>query len=240
MMRSTKQCANVDRLLASLLDGQLKAETRVKLDTHVRECRTCAGKAEAQIQLRETLRALPTPLAPSRLTTSLLVLASKEQQRRAIRVNWRTRLTNLAERIRLFADNLMRPLAVPAAGGLAGGIMSTFCLLGLFGPNLIQQARAAHIADIPTGLFTEARLAGTLMPLSTSEPGELTVEVTIDEQGRMLDYRLPEGPKIQDAARRALENDLLFTRFTPATAFGQPVLGKVTIRFHHAEIDIKG
>ena len=234
------RCEFVNRQISGYLDNEVADEYRVELTTHLEGCRDCSGKAEEMQDFRRTLRSLPVRPAPLKLTTALLVVASKEKKRRAIRANWKARRAEAADQLRLWRDNLMRPFAVPAAGGLAGAVLSTFCILGLFTPTLVMQCKAAHLIDPPTGLITQPRLAGTVMPLTPSTPGDLTVELTVDEQGRMVDYRLPDGPKIQDEARRKLENDLLFTRFTPATAFGQPILGKVRITFHHAQIDIKG
>jgi hypothetical protein len=60
--------------------------------------------------LGHVLRSLRPRVPPSGLTTSLRVLASRERQRR-LGADWPGRL-------RLFAANLMRPLALPLAGGV--------------------------------------------------------------------------------------------------------------------------
>jgi hypothetical protein len=64
----------------------------------------------------------------------------------------------------------------------------------------------------------------------------------VDEQGRMIDYAVVAGAGVlaNAAVRRRLENMLLFTEFTPATSFGQPMTSKMRIWFRTSRIDVKG
>jgi len=100
--------------------------------------------------------------------------------------------------------------------------------------------RANSTADVPTMLTTEATLKGT-SPFAVSGD-EIVVDITIDDQGRMIDYRVVGGCKVLDnqALRRRLENMLLFTEFTPATTFGQPVAGRIRVSLRSSQIDVKG
>jgi hypothetical protein len=43
-----------------------------------------------------------------------------------------------------------------------------------------------------------------------------------------------------DQLRRSIENNLLFTTFQPATAFGLPIAGKIRISFRSSRIDVRG
>ena len=40
--------------------------------------------------------------------------------------------------------------------------------------------------------------------------------------------------------RRRLENALVFSNFTPATTFGQPMMSKMRLWFHSSRIDVRG
>jgi len=185
--------------------------------------------------LSEALRALPARFAPSGLTTSLRVIASRERQRR---VRWSSLSSILAfarERLELFSNNLVRPLALP----LAGGLFSAVALLSVW---LVPTypVRADNGADVPTMLTTEATVKGTA-PISTGSD-DVVVDVRVDDQGRMIDYTIVSGVSVlqSDTLRRSLENTLLFTVFTPATAFGQPTAGKMRLQFGSSRIDVKG
>ena len=177
----------------------------------------------------QVLRNLPVRMPPSELRTSLRVLASRERQRLAsTRINWRDRLN-------LSVTNLMRPLALP----LAGGIFSTIALFSIcLGPMV--PVRADDSSDIPTGLTTEATVKSTA-PLAGS-CGEVVVDVTIDGTGRMIDYKVVSGFNVltSDQIRRSLENRLIFTTFEPGTHFGQPMTATLRLYFRNSEVDVKG
>src|SRR6185312_6650768 len=59
---------------------------------------------------------------PADLTAKLRVLASHERTRRLSRVSLIARIEYWSDRARLFFDNLMRPVAVPFAGGVISAI----------------------------------------------------------------------------------------------------------------------
>lgn len=175
------------------------------------------------------LRNLPARTPPPGLRTSLRVIASRERQQILSRqINWRDRLD-------LSFKNLMRPLALP----LAGGVFST---VALFSMCLVPMypVHGDDSTDIPTGLTTEATVKQTA-PIGGS-CGDVVVDVTVDEAGRMVDYKIVSGFNglTTDQVRRSLENRLIFTEFTPVTQFGQPMSGKLRISFRNSEVDVKG
>jgi len=94
-------------------------------------------------------------------------------------ITWRDRLD-------LCFKNLMRPMALP----LAGGVFST---VALFSTCLVPMypLRGDASTDIPTVLTTAAAVKQTA-PLAGS-CGEVVVDVIIDEAGRMVDYKIVSG-----------------------------------------------
>jgi hypothetical protein len=70
----------------------------------------------------------------------------------------------------------------------------------------------------------------------------VVVDVTVDEQGRMLDYAVVAGAGVlaNPQMRRRLENALVFSNFTPATTFGQPTISKMRLWFQSSRIDVRG
>jgi len=179
--------------------------------------------------LGRALRSLPRRFPPLSVSSSLRVLASRE----------RTRIANsgiaVADRLSLFANNLMRPLALPFAGGVFSAVV-------LFSMWLVPTypVRGANTFDVPTMLTTEATVKRT-GPIGSSG-GEVIVDVMIDGQGRMVDYTIVSGHSVLDneALRRNIENILILTEFTPATQFGQPMSGKMRLQLGSSHIDVKG
>jgi hypothetical protein len=225
-------CRNVQSSLSAHLDGFLSGERRRGILSHLDGCRGCRSQLAQMARVRAALRGLPVNAPPENLGIALHVLASKERARVLAR---QRRLERVAERMRLWADNLMRPLALPFAGGLVSAILLFSMLLPTFALHRVTGG------DIPVALFTEPSIKAQMEVGGFDNGPDFVVEVIVDNQGWMVDYNLPKGSKVADnpELRRALENKLLFTQFRPATMFGQPTYGKVYVSFQCQSIDVK-
>lgn len=178
--------------------------------------------------LSHALRSLRPRVQPLGLRTSLRVLASRELRRRT-GIVW-------LDRVHLFFDNLMRPLALP----FAGGIFSTVLLFSMcLAPSYPMRGQGSF--DVPITGTTQPTVKGTGPILPTGN--DVTVYVTIDRQGRMVDYAIVSGGNgtDNDPLRRNIEIQLLLTEFNPATtAFGQPTSGKMRLSLRSSSIDVRG
>jgi hypothetical protein len=185
-----------------------------------------------QRRIRQTLRSLPRRTPPANLTIELRVIASRERARNTAK---KSRSWSGLDRIGLGLDNLMKPLALPAAGGLSVAILLFMILVPTFsGAFYIGSAM-----DVPTGLSTGPTLK-SLAPIGFRY-GDAEVDLRIDEQGRIVNYSIVGGQGLEkDALRRSIENNLLFTQFTPATTFGIPITSTLRLSFRSSRIDVKG
>jgi hypothetical protein len=223
-------------LLAGYCDDSLSSEERQAVRAHLALCGSCAALSQQYLRGREALRALPVLSPPRHLLISLRILASRESARRRLGEGLPSPLVRWAVRTRLQAQALMRPLALP----LAGGLLSAVILFGLVVPNFFAPHRVSHSADVPTMLSTEPSFVG-MGPFGFGGD-EVVVELTVDSQGRFVDYSIPDGQSwFKDPeARRSVENALLFTRFSPGTTFGQPALSRIRITLRRSYIDVRG
>jgi hypothetical protein len=171
---------------------------------------------------RQALLDLPVAPTPPELTARLRVIASHERRRRLHRHRW-------LERVWLESNDLLKPLAVPAFGGLLSSVLLFSFLMNTLN---VQQYLSK---DIPLGIYTQVSV-DELSPFGGSG-GDVIVEVTIDRTGRVSDYSLPNG-KVSEDQLRQIGNLILFSTFRPATAYGQPVSGKILVALHH--INIRG
>jgi anti-sigma factor RsiW len=121
-------CLKVQKLISPFLDQRLAGEMRDDVLAHLAACRECAAYADSLDQTRHVLRALPERPVPERLAGALRVLASHEYQRRLYGGALHATLRAWRERFQLMTDNLMRPLALPFAGGLLSALV-LFCML---------------------------------------------------------------------------------------------------------------
>jgi hypothetical protein len=183
--------------------------------------------------INRALRSLPVREPQPDLRTSLRVIASRERQRR---VGTRSLTATWRDRFELFSDNFLRAIALPVAGGVASAVvLFSMCVVPAY------PLRAAHTtADVPTVLTTQVAVKGMAPFFGGGD--DVVVDVTVDEQGRMIDYAVVAGASALANAslRRRLENVLLFTEFTPATSFGQPMSSKTRLWFRTSRIDVKG
>jgi len=184
----------------------------------------------------ELLRALPVRGPSAHTRTALRVIASRERQRRFARRDLASRLELWRDNFRLHCWEMLRSVALPVTGGVFSAVV-------LFSMWVVPTytVHADSSADVPTMLTTEAAIKG-MSPFVQTDGGGVAVDVTVDGQGRMVDYSIVGGPGVMPnvSLRHRLENVLLFTEFTPATSFGQPTRAKIRISFGSSRIDVKG
>ncbi len=185
------------------------------------------------------LRSLRRKAPSAELRSALRVLASREQRRAAGEsFSWK-------DRARLLFQNLARPLALP----FAGGVFSTVLLFSAVAP--LYPVHAANGFDIPIPASRRSQVAvlssdPTVLktaPILAYSGGDVIVDVTVDNQGHMIDYAIVSGNADKsDALRRDIGAVLLLTEFNPAMTMGQPVAGKVRLSLsaNRSSVDVKG
>lgn len=221
-------CDKVQSSLSAFLDSGLPESERMAVSVHLANCRECVGHVEDLRDLRGQLRGLPTALSPKTLSSRLRVLASHEIARRHGEREFSSAFRRWATRLRVTMRDLMRPLALPAAGGLLSSIVFFVMLVDTLG---FQQMQAN---DIPLGVYTQVTV-DQLSPFGFSSH-DMVVELTIDKEGHVASYS-PHGTFTRDDMKQ-LGNLILFTSFAPATSFGQPTSGKILVRSHR--INVRG
>lgn len=228
-------CQEVRTLISAMADGCVMDNERRDALAHLDHCVECAGRSRHIVEIRRSLRQLPQQPIPADLTLELRVIASREAARRRTIYSFGNRMKSWRAGVALWANNLMRPLAVPAMGGLASAVVLFSMVMTNF-----QGIVRAHERDVPTVLYTVASLRSS-MDLALGAD-EIAVDVFVDEQGRVIDYAFPSGygQFNTPAFRRNLENSLLFTSFHPATTFGQPTSGWVRVSFRRSQIQVNG
>jgi hypothetical protein len=226
-------CEQVQELISSFLDRSGTEGDRETVFVHARSCRECGAILEFHQNLRPALRRMERARVPADLTAKLRVLASHERTRRLSRVSLSARIEYWSDRARLFFDNLMRPVAVP----FAGGVISAITIFSVLLPCLTFQHVYADqmLFTYPEGEVVTLSASGVYLPPSTSEyspriertdavtpEAANVVELTIDQSGRVCDWSVSHGELTPD-----ITNIIMFSQFSPATNLGLPISGKV-------------
>ena len=226
-------CWNVERRLSAYLENAVSETERQQLRAHVLNCFGCTAKVQSQRQMRVSLRSLPRLVPPADLATRLRIHASKECR---IDRTPGSRLRRWQVNAKLTLDNLMKPLALPAAGGLCSALLLFGTLVPAFTFN------RAMVEDVPLCDLNPSTspVLRTMAPLGFSY-GDAEVDLKIDGHGRIVNFSILGGTGHErDALRRSIENNLLFTTFTPATSYGVPIPASLRLSFQSSRIDVKG
>jgi len=226
-------CRASENHLSRFLEGDLPEKQSRMLLLHLSKCPACNAKAaaarQARTQLVSALRGMPMRQAPRELITRLRVTASHEFERAHGRGDFSSASRRWWMRARISMRDLMRPLALPAAGGLLSSIA---CFSMLASSLTFPQQFAGN--DIPLGFTTQVQV-DQLSPFGYTGH-DVVIELTIDKNGQVADYAA-HGSVTRDDMRQ-LGNLILFTSFAPATSFGQPTSGKILLRSHR--INVRG
>ena len=216
------RCHDVHRELSVYLDGRSSAAIGRSIKAHLDACEDCSSRLDQLSSARAAVAGMARMPVPAGLQAALQLLAYREASRRARRQSWRAALANWADTLRIRLDNVMRPLAIPAAGGVLSAVL-------LFGSLVPAFTRTRVFHDVPTAFYTPVAIDDSY-PMVFHDT-DIIVDLTIDQEGRMIDYALPYQPALarEPEIRNAIASRLLFARFTPATLFFQPISGKIRI-----------
>jgi hypothetical protein len=173
------------------------------------------------------LRKMPRHVPPTDLTTSLRVIASRERQRLVEKRTVGQTFASWLERTRFTLQNMLRPLMLPATGGVFSAVV-------LFSMWVVPTypMRAKIDVDIPTDLSASQDVVDVVK--GSADVGlrdSVLLDVDVDDQGHFVDYQVVSGAStvLDPTTRRRVENLLYFTKFAPATAFGMPMAGRARI-----------
>jgi hypothetical protein len=210
---------------------------------HLELCGSCKTQFRSLQGMRELLRTMDRPALPAGLAGKLLVMASHERQRVLERVSFKMRLRTWWGRTELCFDNLWRPMALPFAGGMLSALIVFGSIMQsqAFPYNVRNDDTPPNIATDPDGEVVDwdyARLQQMpqLLPVTQDVSGDATaILLLIDPKGRIADYMVADGE-----ATREMKNFFLFSRFTPATAFGQPTWGYKLVLFPKTPAAVRG
>jgi len=236
-------CQSVQDRLSWFVDRILADEEREKVAAHLASCPACSARLQSLEKVRAALKRLDNVPVSAALATKLRVLASHERQRQLARATLTGWIGHAGQRIELLFDNLMRPMALPFAGGL----LSALLMFGTLVPSLsFHHSNFADDLQLAVSNFSgpEGRLVeslpadgaptwiwtGASVRLDPADDGhdsdDTVLELTIDNTGRVVDYSVQGGQLTSEMC-----NLIMFSRFTPATLNGHATSGKTRVVF---------
>ena len=143
-------CDKVQKSLSAFLDSSLPGPEQSAIAAHLSACRGCSGRSEDLREVLFHLRGLRSPAAPSVLSSRLRIVASHEVARRRGDLDFSTGFRRWLTRAHISMRDLMRPLALPAAGGVLSSIFFFVMLVDNFAFQRVKN-------DIPLVASTPRR-----------------------------------------------------------------------------------
>jgi len=228
-------CREAQHYLPGYLDGAVMARDRAHVRKHLDSCGSCRRELEKYRVLSGNLAKVEPFLPPAGLALQIRVRASRKRA-------WWPGLSELWARTRVMSQNILKPLAFPATGGVVTAIavflfVTQGMLVGLpaihggddGSLNLVQPAQLESLAPFPVADITGA---------GGPSGGGLLLEATLDAQGQVVYYKILSGPSNAEVQRQ-IDQLLLFSRFRPKLGFGRPMGGgRVLLNFN--EVRVRG
>jgi hypothetical protein len=119
-------------------------------------------------------------------------------------------------------ENALKPLLIPATGGVMTAVIC-FCLI--MGSQVVP---VTQIPDVAVQVVTPARVRELApMDFNTGDNG-VVVLTEINAQGHVEGYRLLSGQRSPELIQR-LDRMMYFSKFQPATNFGKPTNGQMVL-----------
>ncbi|HEV3316276.1 MAG TPA: zf-HC2 domain-containing protein [Candidatus Angelobacter sp.] len=222
------RCLEARPLFPLYQDGAVTGMEMHALSEHMGQCTGCQSEYRKLENTRLLVSSLGRKAAPADLALRIRVAVSRERSR-----SFRRILSSYAVRL----ENGVNAFMFPATAGIVSAVVFFVALIGFFVP---PQAGAD---DVVPGVYMRARLLPPQSAMSSSADIDLNldtpvvVQAYVDTGGRVQNYEIISGPDT-GAIRSQLNRALLFTSFSPAYAFGQPVPGTAVISFSH--VNVKG
>jgi hypothetical protein len=215
-------CSSAKRHFNALLDGQLRGLSRTRVVAHLRRCAGCASDYEHLSAVRTKLRSLPQPNVPGRLSAALRVMASRE--RTLVIEDGGSPLNALWRRWKFRTNQFMRPLALPATGGLLSTLVLFATLVLTIGTTTREVAYEVPVAYYPL------RAETNLIPVELRQQS-VTLTMNLDGMGRMKDFAVTDGTKASFAGDSSQHANVSISSFSRILGVAEPISGNIQISF---------
>jgi predicted anti-sigma-YlaC factor YlaD len=222
-------CSHIQHQFSRYLDGDVPGTRMLEISRHLDSCADCATEFAAWQKSQALVSNLGPTKVPEDLALRLRVAISQES-----RNSTRERLGRFQSRW----ENTFQPFLLRAAAGFASAIFlvgTAAMLVGRF-----TSPEPVEAQDVPLQVSTAPRLLySSFQPIDAigAHNNPVVLQVFVDGHGRVYDYKVLSG-QIDAKTRYSIENLLIFSVFTPAQSFDQPVRGTTLMSF--SGISVKG
>jgi predicted anti-sigma-YlaC factor YlaD len=215
-------CSHIQQQFSHYLDGDVPGTRMLEITKHLEKCAECAGEFAAWQKSQTLVSTLGPTKVPPDLALRLRVAISQES-----RNSTRERLS----RFHIRWENTFQPFLLRAAAGFASAILlvgTVAMLIGRFASPEPVEARdqPLEISSAPRLLYSSFQPADAI----GDHNNPVVLQVFVDRSGRVYDYKVLSG-QVDTKTRESIDDLLLFSVFSPARSFDQPVRGTTLMSF---------
>jgi predicted anti-sigma-YlaC factor YlaD len=222
-------CSHIQHQFSRYLDGDVPGARMLEISGHLERCADCSGEFAAWRKSQTLVSTLGPTKVPEDLALRLRVAISQES-----RNSTRERLSRFQSRW----ENTFQPFLLRAGAGLASAIFLVGTAAMLVGT--VASPEPVEARDVPLEISSAPRLLySSFQPADAigDHDNPIVLQVFIDGQGRVYDYKVLSG-QVDAQTRQSIDNLLLFSVFSPARSWDQPVRGTTLMSF--SGISVKG
>jgi hypothetical protein len=185
-------CRGTKRRKTDYVDGRLRVGERSRMEAHLQKCDACDLDVNEIRSVRSCLANLQQPQSPADLGMKLRVVASRERQL-LLEANG-SRLRWIWNSWRFRMNEMMRPLTIPATGGVLSSLV-------LFGALALTISKTSSTVQYEVPVYYGNHIDPNLVPLELRSSVVLTL--SLDGNGRITDYAVQGESKsfVGDPAR---------------------------------------
>jgi hypothetical protein len=214
----TISCGNARRQSTAFVDGRLRTREHMRVAAHLAGCGECTSRFEQLAVIRSVLNGMSAPAIPSRLQTDLKIIASRE--RASVIESKGSRLQAIWTQWKFRLSEMMRPLALPATGGLLSAAL-------IFGTFVFMMGTTTRIESYEIPLCGDR--APNLVPVDLRSK-LIVLSMTLDGNGRTADYALSEPPNRFTPDLQSHLGSITIPDMPTVFAMEQPISGDIQIR----------
>lgn len=222
------KCADFSEQFSAYLDGAVTGAAMHAIAAHLGVCSDCASEFAEWQNVQALISSIGPAKAPANLGLRLRVALSQQSANTA---------QERFARGRIRWQNTFQPLLWRVTAGFASTIAlvgAVAVLIGMFATEpLLARDEPLGMASSPRFLYTSFEPAGGV----GDRENPVVVEAFVNGEGRVYDYKIISG-NADLKTRSQLEDTLLFSVFSPAQVFGEPVRGTVLLSF--SDVSVRG
>jgi len=212
-------CWSVNRRTTDYVDGRLRGPELARVEAHLRRCAKCEVRLHDLSAVRETLQHLPKAKSPLNLRTKLRIISS--QERKLLLEADGSRLRLLWNDWKFRMQQLMRPLTIPATGGLCTSVV-------LFGALAFTIGTTTQGLQYEVPVMDSGHIDANLVPVELRSSIVLTL--SLDGNGRITDYAFRNDSRsVQGDASALQHHNIAMPEIPSVLAMQQPVSSDIQI-----------